>query len=145
MEFHSIVVALALWLELLSSTWFANGLSIPINGRIKIRPAPLIGGPSWLPVHCQVIVDNKNVFDFVPLNATEPSTLQKLVTLEPVPAMARTRIQGVRSDSSSYVDKAAQFCENYDKELHLVTNNCWTFAFELIHCITKGDDSEKRA
>lgn len=119
----------------------AEGLSIPINERIKIRPAPLIGGPSWLLLHCQVIVDSKIAFDFVPLNATEPATLQKLAALQSVPALARARTIDGFDDADQYLLQAANFCRNYDKELHLVSNNCWTFAFELIRYIMNGDEA----
>jgi hypothetical protein len=108
-----------------------------------IRPASLIGGPPWLPVHCQVVIDKKNVFDFVPINATEPVTLQKLVTLQSVPALARARTKNGNLNEDQYICQATKFCEGYDKQLHLVTNNCWSFAFELIRFVVVPDTSNK--
>jgi hypothetical protein len=57
--------------------------------RIQIQPSPLIGGPKWFPVHCKVVIDDIHYFDFVPINATDPQTLQRPLTLQPVPAVAR--------------------------------------------------------
>jgi hypothetical protein len=137
---------------------------IAVTPTIQLRPAPLIGGPSWLPLHCQVIVDTTHVFDFVPLNATSPATLQKLLALQAVPATARIRQQRQQqqqqlqqqpidcntakvtsrknnnkktiSDDPSQtvvvVTRAMAFCQDYDKDLHLLHNNCWTFAYDLI-------------
>lgn len=122
------------------------------NDRVRIQPSPLIGGPKWLPVHCKVVLDNSHVFDFVPRNAASTETIQKLISLRSVPAIARTSRknqgreteeigQSRNNDSDSddpknlYIDRAIQFCEDYDRDLHLVNNNCWSFAFDLIQHI----------
>lgn len=135
---------------------------ISVTPTIQLRPASLIGGPSWLPLHCQVIVDTTHVFDFVPLNATSPATLQKLLTLQPVPATARIRqrqqLQSIDcnspkptpsnnnnkiSDDPSQtvvaVTRAVDFCQDYDKDLHLLQNNCWTFAYDLISYVLREE------
>ncbi len=124
-------------LALISIGFFlvAEALQLPVNNRVKIQTAPLIEGPSWLPVHCKVIVDDSHVFDFVPLNAASKETLLKLVTLRAVPATARiTKKNGDKNmdDGEPYVERAVQFCEAYDQDLHLVNNNCWSFAFDLV-------------
>ncbi|KAL7557532.1 hypothetical protein ACA910_019314 [Epithemia clementina (nom. ined.)] len=152
---------------------------------------PLIGGPSWLPLHVRVVLttcpnenneeeENSNNkkqwktgsirdsyyywWDFVPQNATQSSTLLQLVQGQSVPGLVRrnhssklwnNHHQALSSSSSSsfsgtflewLVQQANDFCqqaysnENYKQEnaihsrgahLHLVTNNCWTFAVQL--------------
>lgn len=120
---------------------FAEALQVPINNRVKIQTAPLIEGPSWLPVHCKVIVDDSHVFDFIPLNAASEYTLFKLVTLQAVPATVRiTKKNGDKTNdnigeslpSEPYVERAIQFSDEYNQDLHLVNNNCWSFAFDLL-------------
>lgn len=129
------------------------------DNRLKIQPSPLIGGPTWLPVHCKVIVDGTHIYDFVPLNATSPVTIQKLIQLQAVPA----KVQIIRRSSEPqtnnnddnnnsykdeengnnskvnndeeaklFVERAEQFCQEYDQDLHLIKSNCWSFAFDLI-------------
>uniref|UniRef100_A0A7R9ZN28 Uncharacterized protein n=1 Tax=Craspedostauros australis TaxID=1486917 RepID=A0A7R9ZN28_9STRA len=79
---------------------------------LRLKMKPLIGGPSWLPLHVQVVVavdanvivdesgnhgkDSNTrrevelvVVDFIPLNATSSATLQKLITLQDVPGQIR--------------------------------------------------------
>jgi hypothetical protein len=154
----------------------------------------LIGGPSFLPLHCRVVVvapsekqqqkqllqDSFTVaartttsddegrddvatvvvssspdsvvtitYDFVPQNATSIETLQKLLSFQPVRAEVRAKSScsasssltqqttPLSSSSSSssldYQSRAEIFCSGYkDKELHLLYNNCWTFAINLI-------------
>lgn len=91
---------------------------------------PLLGGPAWLRVHVQVsLVDshqdnNNNKFDFVPLHPTDPSTLWRLMTLRAVPGQ-------IRVFDSTHAPSLL-FCQQYkDNQLHLINNNCWTFALQL--------------
>jgi hypothetical protein len=141
-----------------------------ISQRIELKASPLIGGPTWLPLHCKVVVGDGGasvVFDYVPRDPTSAETLQKLIMLQRVPAEARitrtsTRwndaknsgkgegskvpiIGPIRDDDDGdsttelYVRRAVDFCRSYDKDLHLLHNNCWTFAFDLILCIVRAD------
>jgi hypothetical protein len=128
------------------------------DNRLKIQPSPLIGGPTWLPLHCKVVVDDTHIYDFVPLNATSAETIQKLIQLQPVPA----KVQIIRRSSEPqtnnnnnnnsykneengnngkvnndeeaklFIERAEQFCQEYDQDLHLIKSNCWSFAFDLI-------------
>ena len=116
--------------------------SIPVADRVRLDTAPLIGGPSWLPLHVKVVVDDVHVFDYVPLNATSTETLQNLLSLQTVPAEVRVKISSKDVASSSntvYSMRASQFCEDYTKDLHLIQNNCWTFAFDLVRFILRDD------
>lgn len=127
-------------------------LQVLLNDRVRIQPSPLIGGPTWLPVHCKVVLDNSHIFDFVPRNAASTETIQKLISLQAVPAIVRTsrKNQGRETEGIGrsldigsgnddqmelYIDRAIQFCEDYDRDLHLINNNCWSFAFDLIQHI----------
>ena len=124
--------------------------SIPVANTVRLETAPLIGGPSWLPVHVKVVVDDVHVFDFVPRNATSPETLQKLLSFQSVPAEARSKRRvspnnnepsetsngaNTISTNTLYSERASQFCQHYTKDLHLIENNCWTFALDLVRFI----------
>ena len=141
----------------------ASAISVKISPTTSLRLAPLIGGPKFLPIHIQVKVEQDHVFDFVPLNATEPETLQKLLQFQPVPGQIRYFDKRGRRSSRSVgdgggdddddvdekiIDKVRRiqqdFCEPYDTDLHLISNNCWTFAFQLIGFIEgKTDNKDK--
>jgi hypothetical protein len=111
--------------------------SIQATSRIQLQPSALIGGPAWLPVHVKVVIDKRHVFDYVPRNAASTDTLKRLVTLQAVPAIARSWIADEEDDTNNmYAQRAEEFCEQYTKDLHLIRNNCWTFAFEMIHYVT---------
>jgi hypothetical protein len=118
-----------------------HSFSIPVADSIRLETAPLIGGPSWLPLHVKVVVDDLNVFDYIPLNATSTETLQNLLSLQAVPAEPRSKISSniVASETTVYSKRAIQFCEDYTKDLHLIENNCWTFAFDLVRFILWSD------
>lgn len=82
--------------------------------RLYLENSPLIGGPSWLPLHIKVILrdyddddehdDRASLFehrwDFVPVNATEFTTLQRLLTLQAVPAEIRYQCAPIPSSSA---------------------------------------------
>ena len=104
---------------------------------VALKLSPLVGGPSWLPVHVKVVVHNEHVWDFLPLEPTAPETLKKLFSFEPVPARVRYSGKPVKSDEFSRqredltVMAAEEFADSYPEELHLIRNNCWTFALAL--------------
>lgn len=118
----------------------ARGFSVPIisDGMIRLEMHPLLGGPSWLPVHVKVVVGEVNRYDFVPQNATSPETLKKLLSLQDVPADARSFLSDQCDDL--YSRRANRFCQEYSKDLHLITNNCWTFAFELVQFLVDEEE-----
>lgn len=123
---------------------FVEALSFSPAKGIELRTAPLIGGPPWLPIHVKVVINDSYVFDYVPSNATSKETLFKLVTLQSVPAEARATFTGWKDaednlNTDEYVDRAQKFCEVYDKDLHLVYNNCWTFAFQILQHVRRID------
>jgi hypothetical protein len=166
----------------------------PVWQQLRLETSPLIGGPSWLPLHVKVVLKDRELFhqwDLIPIDATSVTTLQKLTTLQYVPAQIRYRIyttsQNSIDEASSqqellwmkiynadtlpemsdsinmamdnslvptekyfvlnidedcigqeqiYILQAHRFCQSYmyrtNMELHLVWNNCWTFAFQLV-------------
>jgi len=135
------------------SLFVVEALQVSVNNRVAIQSSPLIGGPAWLPVHCKVIVDDSYVFDFIPLNAASTETLKKLITLQKVPATVRiiekndkSEVNGSFNNRSGegdddklaklYVERAVQFSQEYDQDLHLISNNCWSFAFDLLRNIS---------
>lgn len=178
----------------------ATSIKLPVptqlqQHRFTLETSPLIGGPSWLPLHVKVVLQSKRLYhqwDLVPIDATDTATLQKLVTLQPVPAQIRHRIYRTSSPqnnvdptssqhelvctniyngdtlleasdnvyseyavindtvvpieqtrSLNIADKdqlqilhAHRFCQSFmvrtNMELHLIWNNCWTFAIQLV-------------
>lgn len=119
-----------------------------------LQTAPLIGGPSWLPLHVKVVLEtdtkSRHKWDFVPLNATSSSTLQRLVTLQGVPAEIRysmTQYEKKDTQDPSHqlleahelIERAQSFCDTYpERDLHIVQNNCWTFALRLAQHLNKS-------
>ena len=123
-----------------------DAFSFTATNGITLRASPLIGGPSWLPVHVKVSIDGGDVFDYVPMNPTQPETLKRLLSLQPVPAEARVlpspssdRAENNNPRAARYAQRANDFCNTYNKDLHLVYNNCWTFAFEMIRYVTEEE------
>ena len=156
--------------------------------KIRLQLAPLIGGPSWLPVHVKVLIgidddeeeeeEEENrldgsslssppqpnfVCDFVPLDPASKETIQKLLTLQGVPAEARFVVVNNRTSTNNTVgdaltetteidndtageqakvgELAKHFCEAYPKDLHLIKNNCWTFAYKLIRHVQENQNT----
>jgi hypothetical protein len=150
-------MAVVLWL------WCAH-LTSTTAAFLQLQVQPLIGGPSWLPLHVTCVVDHHHKWDFISLNATCSRTLQSLLSLQSVPGEIRytctctatrtiistataTATDGTNNENKSSlllvpekkkVHQAHQFVQNYDnRNLHLVTNNCWTFALMLYwHLLT---------
>jgi hypothetical protein len=83
--------------------------------RIHLEASPLIGGPSWLPLHVKVVIEKNFVndtaafslrhqWDLIPVNATSASTLQQLLMLRNVPSQIRYRLYGNVNDVSEKED-----------------------------------------
>jgi hypothetical protein len=113
---------------------------------VKLQCCPLMGGPPWLPLHVQVLIQGegqeKHKYDFVPREATSPETLLQLLMLQAVPG--ELRYFGPSGDStSSEVSKLVQRAEDFksraDPELHLIKNNCWTFAWKLLRHLDRNE------
>jgi hypothetical protein len=137
-----------------------------------LQASPLIGGPSWLPIHVKVVVSadtsaasngveslkEQFAFDFVPVDATSPSTMAELLQLKHVegtirkvaitkPSMEepvesrqdRDVIDPSTADQAKtcpYLAAADDFCERngvHYRRLHLVQKNCWFFALSLLN------------
>lgn len=134
-----------------------------------LETSPLIGGPSWLPLHVKVMLkdstsDQVLVFDFIPVDATEPATLQSLLSLQHVPGQVRYNNKPSSLSSSSTNDPsstfiqttslsavpllvitAQEFCNDYpNTRLHLLENNCWTFALALLERLDQAYNTVKR-
>ena len=107
--------------------------------RVLLKLSPLIGGPKLLRLHSQLFVDSGagiDGWDFVPKDATAPATLARLVTLRAAPGDARRLVAndgagmydvGAASASSEAIEAALAA---RSKDLHLVTNNCWSHTID---------------
>ena len=139
----------------------SSSLLVP---KVHLCISPLIGGPRFLPLHFQLVVTEEEydevnnyytVLDFIPQNATEPSTLLSLVTGKSVPGELRCfqksnkiPIQSnnrlilqtwkVPNLSSSMIDSVPTwYQEQYTSNLHLLQNNCASFAFLALQKLLK--------
>ena len=109
---------------------------------VQLKLSPLINGPSFLLIHVKVVVDDDHVYDFVPLNPTSQDTMNDLLQLKGVPGQIRMTAgpRQNRPSSSLLAQKAEQFANNYsDTNLHLVYNNCWTFALRMLWELSDGE------
>lgn len=113
-------------IEPLMSGKVDNQVMVRRSFQIRLEASPLLGGPSWLPLHVKVILqpekpvvlNSKNkeiqpeetdyfegyrrhcyIWDFIPVNATELSTLWQLVTLQAVQGKIRFS-EKIPADSS---------------------------------------------
>lgn len=91
-------------------------------------------------------------FDFLPMNARDPDTLKKLVMLQPVQGQVRYTEYCNSTDDRPYLEVSLgatndtlsledilMFCGDYQRskgELHLITNNCFSFALELCRLLS---------
>lgn len=82
--------------------------------KIFLRWSPLIGGPSFLPLHVEVILFHQATtpsistipshlhrLDFLPQTPTDPQTLFKLLTLQSVSSQIRHRMYQVENQTSA--------------------------------------------
>ena len=120
---------------------------------VQLEFCPLMGGPSWLPLHVQVTIraataaetreqyhHHHHKYDFVPRDATQPTTLLQLFLLQTVPGNVRyfaptttaTTTTTTLQQPSMLVQCANEFRNQADPDLHLLYNNCWTFAWKLL-------------
>lgn len=173
--------------------------SSPLGLGLYLRFSPLIGGPHFAPVHVEVMLADESTgtlhrFDFVPADATDPTTLAMLLSLRSVPGILRYRVvKGSSSsalpvvaddndedaisspgelrtilattskdggniirgengitfrlasfepsgDSSALISEAENFTKQYQLnrgKLNLLTNSCFTYAYELLQFIDK--------
>jgi hypothetical protein len=142
--------------------------------RVGFYMAPLIGGPSWLPLHVKLFIEaedgTRHLLDFVPKDASNPDVTGRLMSFQCVPGDVRyacqssggkqerqdvTRVVLHPSNDSterarrlpqnrseaSIVERAVQYSAAYpDRDLHLLTNNCWSFAVRLYwHLLSTSD------
>jgi hypothetical protein len=119
------------------------------SNKIQLRPSPLIGGPKWLPLHVQLIIERQYIWDFVPLNATSPTTLRNLLLLQSVPGEIRCRqrmtVREPNTDTTpattcSLQQEATIYADSYpNTNLNIINNNCWTFCIGMfLHLLSSS-------
>ena len=113
----------------------------PATGGVQLYIAarPLIGGPSFFPIHCALrceSTDGSAVIDIVPTAPREIATALTLVTFGDVDAEIRIRPSPGRRDARwkfvgdsprSAADIRA-FAAAQPRRIRLRDENCWTFA-----------------
>ena len=132
----------------------------------RLQPVPLIGGPSFLPLHVQVLLEGiddsgdekgeQYLLDFIPSNPSDPDTLSALMTGSYVPGKYRFRPHPTNlmkpavdlADVPLHTPVTPEDIENFIKtqrvDLHLLTNNCWSFAINFSLWVLRRDDSHSR-
>lgn len=139
-----------------SKTQKHHGRAVPVappvsSSSVSLQLSPLVGGPRWLKVHVKVLLsdsdDITHAWEFVPLKATSPATLASLLSFKAVPGEIRYQREPssnsvkpqlsaetlVLQDSEPVVAQVNDdFCPSYPTDLHLIRNNCWNFALDLI-------------
>lgn len=135
-----------------STTVYESASSdVTIKRDYKVSAAffPLEG--FFLPLHVSILLfqedEGIHKFDFLPVNPRDPNTLQKLVTMKPVPGFVRYTTTAVTINPSFVIrlgtaknmdlQTLQKFCKEYQctkGNLHLITNNCFSFAYELFKC-----------
>ena len=103
---------------------------------------PLVGGPSFLPLHIEVAVGD-TVYDFLPAEPTAMATTAALVTgqsvdgrirlrsLKAPPAIPSPRWQLI-AHTMKTSDELQSFAQEQPAALSLLSNNCFTFAARLV-------------
>ena len=117
-----------------------------------LQLSPLVGGPDFLALHSSIVLENDHLsvrVDFLPDNATDPSVLSKLISLQSVPGIVRFNTKHGYSERSDKIycyrfplnisnriispSTIKEFCENYQANrgnLSLITNNCFHFCYQ---------------
>jgi len=129
-----------------------------ITYNVWLHFSPLVGGPPFLPLHVSVVLNKDDDphlfrFDYLPQNARDTTVLRRLFFLNQVPGLVRyygtpnintTRFtwEGMLETSaiklgttSRDLDSIQKFCQSYQEtngSLHLIENNCATFAWNLL-------------
>jgi hypothetical protein len=114
--------------------------------------------------------ETQHLWDFVPKNATRPETLAELLSLRAVPGQVRYQCrprrppgriigsaetidesnnnvvggQETATAADELVARANEFCATYSTDLHLLRNNCWTFAFSLCNHLNNYDTKREK-
>jgi hypothetical protein len=102
----------------------------------------------------QVVLLNQHKFDFVPLNASDATTLKDLFQLRSVPGTIRSYTvpkplpskQHLHLDATSQrlLLRAQAYARAYaNRDIHLVYNNCWTFALGMYKHLLMVDDNDQ--
>eukprot|EP00808_Paulinella_micropora_P011676 g4172.t1 len=140
-------------LETILTRWVGNRIA-PGNAndsdvpRLYIRFSPLIGGPSFLPLHSTIYVDDGEGglvgWDFLPENATDPATLRRIISLRSTEGLVRERrLRGVSRSGLMRIGTVAPSLLNssistlrkkafhQETKLHLLTNQCWKHSITM--------------
>ncbi|GMI15545.1 hypothetical protein TrLO_g1349 [Triparma laevis f. longispina] len=136
--------------------------------KVTYRFVPLVGAPAFLPpLHQELVLfnddptdaSNPHILDFLPDDADEPATIKSLVTFKSVPATIRFRSLPKPLPTSSaqpFVLDCARspilqgeidsFITNWKQkrpDLHLLSNNCYSFCVEFLSEIESRDPMKR--
>ena len=92
---------------------------------------PLIGGPKFVPIHVYITLQQDaevSYLDFLPIDPTNPSTLQRLILGQDGPGEIRDRRTPGYNDDQRLIE---YMISGFNKDINLYTNNCYHFAY---HC-----------
>ena len=127
-----------LWQALLGASSVAPpraSNNVPVYATLR----PLVGGPTWLPLHVQLAC-NGTIYDFLPESPTDALTTQTLLTGGACDGVIRIRRKSLDGERAAwrllgYTTRESKelrsFAERQDSSLSLLSNNCFTFASML--------------
>ena len=118
--------------------------ALPVRAELQ----PLVGGPTWLPLHVVVLVGEVQ-YDFLPSSPQSQKTIVGLLSGRAVPGRVRARSHALAGSkrkrvllghtSVSHEDLQA-FARTRTSRLRLFENDCWTFASAIsAYALTDGN------
>ena len=106
-------------------------LSISARPKLSFGFKPLIGAPKFMRIHVVVTLQQDaevSYLDFLPIDPTNPSTLQRLILGQDGPGEIRDRRTPGYNDDQRLIE---YMISGFNKDINLYTNNCYHFAY---HC-----------
>lgn len=135
--------------------------------RITFKLQPLIGGPKWLPIHLSSTVScldggGQVTLDLIPRDPR--NSLGELLSLKAVSGIVRSRDESGASSEQQWTQDLLTRTKRrerlqpqeqeqngdhdlslYEEPLHLLRNNCYSFAWRVTMAVQEANREEKAA
>jgi len=113
--------------------------------RSRLAFSPLIGGPTFFPVHVKVIVTDQDsaervVLDFIPRLLGQDLARNNLNLLRGQDVDGEVRVRGSLTQNSALKELCDDVVADYSHQrLNLYRNNCYNFAWRVIEKINRAN------